>query len=94
MNEKNRVFTPKESKTALNNLPTKYVAPVMEILDGWSKNGLISKTYSQNYIVNVRNGKNNAFNEDIMQALVLVGLNAIEKKKQFGRITKKTSQSN
>lgn len=94
MDEKNRVFTPKEVKQALHNLPTKYVDQVQKIMNGWLEKELIVKTFSQNYIVNVRNAKGGAFNKDIMQALVLVGLNNLEVKKQFGRITKKTSQSN
>jgi len=94
MEEKNRVFTPKEVKHALHNLPSKYVVPVQELLNGWMSQGLIAKTFSQNYIVNVRNGKDGAFNKDILQALVLVGLQHIETKKQFGKPIKKTSQSN
>lgn len=94
MDGKNRVFTPKEVKQALRNLPTKYVDQVQEIMNGWLEEELITKTFSQNYIVNVRNAKEGAFNKDILQALVLVGLKNLEVKKQFGRITKKTSPSN
>lgn len=94
MKEKNRVFTPKEVKQGLRNLPSKYVLEVQEIMNNWLEKELITKTFSQNYIVNVRNAKEGAFNKDILQALVLVGLKNLEVKKQFGRITKKTSPSN
>lgn len=94
MEDINRVFTPKEVKQALHNLPTKYVGPVQDILEVWEKEGLIAKTYSQNYICNVRNEKEGAFNKEIMQALVFVGLENIEIKKQFGKPIKKASPSN
>lgn len=94
MNDKTRVFTPKEVEQAMQNLPAKYVGPVWEILKEWKEAGLVDTMYSRNHIVNIRNGKNNAFNEEIMQALVFVGLKRMEVKKQFERITKKAPKSN
>lgn len=95
MEEKNRVFTPKEVELALLNLPGRYVPEVKEILSDWKEKGLVEKVFCQNYIVNIKNRKGNAFHKDVMQALVIVGTRNLEIKKLYGReTTKKASPSN
>lgn len=90
--EKNSAFTPKAVNEALASLPTNFVVKAKTILDGWFEEKLIKKTYSKVYISRVKNGS--SFNEEIMNALVLVGQNHKETLNRFGVKKKKTSQTN
>jgi hypothetical protein len=92
--EKNKAITPRLAADAISNLPHNYVKLTLAVLEGWKKEGKIDKTYSNVYISKVKTGDKGAFNEDIMNALVEVGTKNKKSKEKFGRITKKTSQSN
>jgi hypothetical protein len=90
---KNRVFTPKEIQTALENLPFNFRKITREVLDQWKGEGGIDKTFSARYITMVRTQENDSFNEIVMSALVLVGLEEYAKRKRFPGRNKKTSQT-
>lgn len=79
------VITPKKVKEAFKHLPSNYVKLTVAVLEDWKANGEIEKVYGKDYIKKVKNGTDGAFNEDIMRALVAVGLENKEKKKQFGK---------
>jgi uncharacterized protein YjgD (DUF1641 family) len=88
-----RVLTPEAIKEALNNLPFNYIKQVIELLTKQKEAGLIDKVYSIRYITMVKN-QDDAFNEEVMNAIVQVGMANVEKLKRFGSKTKKTSQTN
>jgi hypothetical protein len=92
--EKNSVYTPEAVNEALESLPTNYVIKVKAILDDWFDNKTIDKTYSKVYISRVKNRDKEAFNEDIMKALVKVGLEHKITLNQFGRKPKKNLSTN
>lgn len=87
-NTKNSVFTPKQVKLAFENLPYNYVMPVQDLLQAKVDSGEIKKNYSGEWIKKVKKGE--YFNEDIVDALVKVGLENHEKRKVLGLIKKKT----
>lgn len=89
-----RVLTPETIEEALNNLPFNYIKQVIEVLTEQKKAGKIEKVYSVRYITMVKNGEADAFNEEVMNAIVQVGMANVEKRKRFGSKTKKTSQTN
>ncbi|MBC5840783.1 hypothetical protein H8R23_05140 [Flavobacterium sp. F-380] len=89
--ENKKAFTPKLINEALESLPSNYVNQTLIILDKWKDSGLIENTFSRVYISRVKTGLNGAFNEDIMNALVEVGMNNKKVQEKFGRKTKKTS---
>lgn len=91
--EKNNGITPDTVSEALKHLPHNFVIQTQRILDNWKEKGIIEKTYKKRYISKVKLGEDGAFNEDILTALVEVGLKNKEAKQKFGRITKKTSHS-
>jgi effector-binding domain-containing protein len=91
---KNNGFTPEAISKALESLPHNFVVLASKLLEEWQAEGKIEKTYSKVYISRVKTGDKGAFNEDIMNALVEVGTKNKEIKEKYGRITKKTSQSN
>ena len=89
---KNDVVTPNSTEEALANLPFNYIIKVLEELKSLYQKGESSKEiYTKSYIVRVRKGE--AYNEDIMLALVNVGIKEIEKRKRFGRFIKKETSS-
>lgn len=92
--EKNSAITPESVNEALKFLPHNFVIQTQRILDNWKDKGIIEKTYTKRYISKVKLGEDGAFNEDILTALVQVGMKNKETKKKFGRVTKKTSHSN
>ena len=92
--KKNNVYTPELVEEALAHLPFNYVLLAFEILKQWKDQGLIKKSFSKRYIIKVANAEQDAFNEDILNALVKVGLENLQVKKRFGRLTKKTSKAN
>lgn len=85
---KNSVFTPNQVKTGLKHIPYNYILRVQAVLDEKIKQGLIEKNFTKTYISEVRAGKK--FNPEIMEALIQVGLDFYETKKQFGFKNKKT----
>jgi hypothetical protein len=93
MLEKNNVITPNAIKEAFENLPHNFAVRAMAVLEKWKLDGKIEKTYSKVYILKVKKGEEGAFNADIMNALVEVGLKNKEQKERFG-ITKKASEEN
>jgi len=92
--EKNKGITPEAISEALDSLPQNYIVQALEVLNKWKDIGVIKKTYTKEYISKVKLGKDGAFNEDIMNALVEVGKKNKEIQEKFGRITKKASPSN
>jgi hypothetical protein len=91
--EKNKVITQDTVKEALDNLPYNYVKQTSLILDKWKEHGMITKNYTDRYIIKVKKGEENAFNEDILNALVVVGLKNKETKEKFGSRLKKTLEN-
>lgn len=85
---KNSVFTPKDVKKALDNLPYNYILKVQALLQEKVDAGKVEKNYSKQWIIDVKKG--NAFNEDIMEALIKIGLENFENKKRFGFKKRKT----
>lgn len=92
--EKNNVLTPEAISEAFEALPSNYIVLTLKLLEKQFSNGLIERTYTKDYISKVKTGRDGAFNEDIMNALVEVGMKSKESKEKFGRITKKASPSN
>ncbi|MEO8532824.1 MAG: hypothetical protein ABI441_03705 [Flavobacterium sp.] len=90
--EKNKVITPKKVKEALENLPFDYVKQTLLVMSQWQADGKISKTYTDRYIQKVR--KSQAYNKEILEVLVEVGLTNKKTKDSFGFEQKKTSQTN
>jgi hypothetical protein len=90
----NNGITPDAISTALESLPHNFVVLTSKLLEEWKEQGKIEKNYSKVYISRVKTGDKGAFNEDIMNALVEVGMKNKKLQEKFGRITKKTSQSN
>jgi hypothetical protein len=90
---KNNGITPDAISTALGSLPHNFVVLTSKLLEKWKQQGKIEKTYSKVYISRVKTGDKGAFNEDIMNALVEVGLKNKKLQERFGRITKKTPPS-
>lgn len=86
--KKNNVYTPEDMEKAFNNLPFNYIVKVQKILEKQVESGMLQKSYSKQYIIDVR--KQNAFNEDILNCLIEVGLEHYNKKAQFGFVNKKT----
>lgn len=89
---KNSVFTPKEVKEALDNLPYNYIVTAKKKLCQKIEAGDSGKTYSGTWIAKVRKGEK--FNEEILTVLIEIGRTNLEKKKRFGFKTKKTSSTN
>ena len=92
--EKNSGITPEAISEALESLPQNYIVQALKVLDSWKDKGIIEKTYTKRYISKVKLGEDGAFNEDIMNALVEVGVKNKETQEKFGRVTKKASTSN
>jgi hypothetical protein len=92
--KENSGVTPNTVNEALGSLPSNYVVQAQILLDNWKDKGIIEKSYSKVYISRVKTGDRGAFNEDIMNALVEVGVKNKETQEKFGRITKKASPSN
>lgn len=92
--KKNSVVTPEEAKAALQSLPFNYVLLAFEKLKKWKNEGKIKKSFSRRYIIKVQRQEDGAFNKDILDALVEIGIENLEIRNQFGRITKKTSPEN
>jgi hypothetical protein len=92
--EKNKGITPEAISEALDSLPQNYIGQTIEVLIEWKDSGRIKKIYTKRYISKVKLGEDGAFNEDIMNALVEVGLKNKQIKEKFGRKTKKASPSN
>ncbi len=92
--KENSVVTPNAVNEALDSLPSNYVIQAQLILDKWKDSGVIEKSYSKVYISRVKTGDKGAFNLEIMNALVEVGVKNKETQEKFGRITKKASPSN
>lgn len=92
--EKNNVLTPDAISEALECLPSNYIVLTLKLLEKKKSSGLIERTYTKDYISKVKTGRDGAFNEDIMNALVEVGVKSKASKEMFGRITKKASTSN
>jgi hypothetical protein len=92
--EKNSGITPEAISEALESLPQNYIVQALKVLDNWKDKGIIEKTYTKRYISKVKLAEDGAFNEDIMNALVEVGVKNKETQEKFGRITKKASTSN
>ena len=92
--EKNNGITPEAISEALDNLPRNYIVQTLKVLDKWKESGAIKKSYTKRYISKVKLGEDDAFNEDIMHALVEVGQKKKAIQEKFGRITKKASPSN
>lgn len=93
MENKNNGVTPTCVDEALDNLPHNYVKQALLLLEKWKDNGVIEKSFSRRYIIKVKKGEEDAFNADIMSALVQVGKENKAVKEKFG-ITKKTSPEN
>lgn len=91
---KNKVFTPKEVQQALEYLPHNYVLLAFNKLKAWKEGGKIEKSFSKRYIIKVFKQESNAFNKDILDALVEVGNENFKTLNHFGRITKKASTEN
>lgn len=92
--EKNSGITPEAISEALESLPQNYIVQALKVLGNWKDKGIIEKTYTKRYISKVKLGEDGAFNEDIMNALVAVGVKNKETQEKFGRVTKKASTSN
>ena len=92
--EKNSGITPEAISEALESLPQNYIVQALKVLDNWKDKGIIEKTYTKRYISKVKLAEDGAFNEDIMNALVEVGVKNKETQEKFGRVTKKASTSN
>lgn len=92
--EKNNGITPEAISEALESLPQNYIVQTLEVLEKWKDSGVIKKSYTKRYISKVKLGEDDAFNEDIMNALVVVGLKNKTIQEKFGRTTKKASPSN
>ncbi|MFV5696656.1 hypothetical protein ACM55G_14600 [Flavobacterium sp. LB3P122] len=92
--EKNNGITPEAISEALDSLPQNYIVQTLIVLKKWEDSGIIKKSYTKRYISKVKLGEDDAFNEDIMNALVEVGTKNKEIQEKFGRITKKASTSN
>lgn len=82
-NIKNRVITPKEIGEALESLPFNFIKKTTEVLTQWKEVGEIEKIFSPRYITAVRSEQTDDFNEVIMFALLVVGLEEIQKRKHF-----------
>jgi hypothetical protein len=89
-----RAITPESTEEALNNLPHNYIKLVIQLLTERKNAGEISKVYSKSYVTKVKQELDGAFNEDVMNAIVAVGLANIEKRKRFGIENKKTTKTN
>ena len=92
--EKNSGITPEAISEALESLPQNYIVQALKVLNNWKDKGIIEKTYTKRYISKVKLAEDGAFNEDIMNALVEVGVKNKETQEKFGRVTKKASTSN
>ena len=94
LDKENNAITPEAVNEALDSLPSNYVKQALIVLEKWKDSGIINKTYSKVYISRVKTADKGAFNEDIMNALVVVGKKNKESQEKFGRVTKKASKSN
>lgn len=92
--EKNKGITPEAVSEAMESLPHNFVVLTLKVLEEWKEQGKIDKTYSKVYISRVKTGDKGAFNEDIMHALLEVGIKNKKAQEKFGRITKKAPKSN
>lgn len=92
--EKNNGITPEAVSEALESLPQNYIVQTLQVLEKWKDSGIIKKSYTKRYISKVKLGEDDAFNADIMNALVEVGTKHKAEKEKFGRTTKKASPSN
>lgn len=92
--EKNNGITPEAISEALENLPQNYIVQTLKVLEEWKNSGTIKRTFTKRYISKVKLEEDGAFNEDIMNALVVVGLKNKTIQEKFGRSTKKASPSN
>lgn len=84
----NRVITPKLVFQAFDYLPHDYVKQVEALLSKWCSEGKINRTYSERYIIKVRQGEKDAFNKHVAEALVEVGLANKELLESYGRMKK------
>lgn len=92
--EKNSVLTPEAIQEALCSLPFNYALQAFDKLNRWKEEGKIKKSFSKRYIIKVQKQEQGAFNEHILKALVEVGIENMNLRNRYGRITKKASPSN
>lgn len=89
----NRELTPDIVQKAFENLPSNYVIETQKVLDKWVSDELIRKTYSDRYIIFVKDRHRD--NIEIFRALVEVGLQAIKNNEIFGFVkTEKAPSEN
>ncbi len=89
---KNSVFTPKDVEEAFASLPHNYIVKTQELLQEKVDKELIPKNFSKQYIIKARNRE--IFQEDILNALVQVGLDNKKSMESFGFEKKKTTSTN
>lgn len=85
---KNSVYTPKTVQEALENLPHNYVVKTQEIFSEKRDRG-VEISFSDRYIKKVKLGE--AFNQEVMEALVKVGEENLSILRRFGFTKKKTT---
>lgn len=88
-----RVLTPEDVKMALENLPSNYIKLVLAVLEEQKDAGEIKKIYTKSYVSKVRNSQDGAFNEEVMNAIVKVGLEHLRLRNLFGSKSKKNSKT-
>lgn len=88
---KNRAYPPKSIVKGLDNLPYNYVNKVLDVLSKKIEAGELFKTYTKRYVQKVKAGE--AFNEDIIHALVEVGLENLKSQKKYQSIKNKKASS-
>lgn len=89
---KNSVITPKKVDLALENLPSNYIVQLQKVFEEQIASGHFSKKYSKQYIIEVKN--RTAFNQDIMNVLVFIGLKNLDLEASYGIKKKKVPSTN
>lgn len=76
-----KAFTPNKIKIGLESLPYHYANETMILLDEKFKRGDVSRRYTKRYIQKVK--LNEAFNEEVFNALVEIGLKNKKTRSRF-----------
>lgn len=79
----NSVITPELVEEGINNLPRDYVKQTIELMEQSVVANIFPKVYSKQYIIDVR--KSQAFNKDVLNVIVFVGLKNKLLMESYGR---------
>lgn len=79
----NSVITPEVVHEGVSNLPRDYVKQTIELMEKSVDENIFPKVFSKQYIIDVR--KNQAFNKDVLNAIVFIGLKNKLLMESYGR---------